>query len=457
MPSTNPERRLTLFDSTSIIVGIIIGAGIYESTPVIANCVAAPGMLLLAFALGGLITLIGALCYAELATAYPREGGDYVFLTRGLGRRTGFLFAWSEFWIVRPGNIGAMAYVFARYAGELLPLQTGSDLLVYALGSVGVLTVVNVLGVQTGKWTQNVLSTIKVAGLFAVFAIGLWVTFAHEAPTKKIAPPWEDGFRLAMILVLFTYGGWNEISYVAAEVRDPRRNILRALVLGTLAVTSIYLVVNAAFVGALGFQGVRETDALASDVLRIALGERGAAAISLLICISCLGAINGMIFTGARVYYALGQEHRLYAWLGRWNRTLQTPIRSLVLQGMVTMLLTAFFYMAVGEDAFTHLVAFTAPLFWCFLLLVGISFFVLRRRDAAIPRPFRVPMYPASPLLFCASSLFMLHAATTYAMRQTIGLRPWYLHFEALWPVGMMLLGLGLSFVDPPVEERSRK
>jgi basic amino acid/polyamine antiporter, APA family len=249
--------------------------------------------------------------------------------------------------------------------------------------------------------------------------------------------------------VLFTYGGWNEMSYVAAEVRDPRRNILRALVLGAIAVTLVYLLVNVAFVGALGFQGVRETKTLASDVLRIPFGESGANAISVLICISCLGAINGMIFTGARVYYALGTEHRAYAWLGHWNERLQTPVRSLVLQGIVTMLLVAFFYLSVGENSFTGLIAFTAPLFWLFLLLVGISFLILRETDAKTARPFRAPLYPLEPLLFIGSSGFMLHAAITYAMGQSVGDRPWYLHFESLWPVGVMLIGLLLSFFDP--------
>ena len=449
MPRATPKRQLTLFDTTCIIIGIIIGAGIYQSTPMIARCVTSPWMLLAAFALGGLITLIGALCYAELATAYPREGGDYVFLTRGLGRQTGFLFAWSEFWIVRPGNIGAMAYVFAHYARKLLTLRgDGADLLIYALASVALLTFVNVLGVQTGKWTQNVLTVVKVAGLLAVVAVGLWLSTGDAAPAREVAPAWDAGFRLAMILVLFTYGGWNEMSYVAAEVRDPSRNILRSLVLGALAVTGIYLIINVAFVGALGFQEVRETKTVASDVLRLALGEGGASVISLLICISCLGAINGMLFTGARVYYALGTEHRLYGWLGKWNETLQAPVRSVTLQGIVTMFLVAFFYMSVGEDSFTGLIAFTAPLFWYFLLLVGISFLILRERDTKTVRPFRVSLYPLEPILFICSSLFMLHAAMTYAMGQQVGNRPWYVHFESLWPVGIMLLGLVLSWFD---------
>lgn len=452
MKDAAPKPQLTLFDCTCIIVGIIIGAGIFEATPNIARSVASPLMLLAAFALGGVISLIGALCYAELATAYPREGGDYVFLTRAYGRRTGFLFAWSEFWVVRPGNIGAMAYVFARYAAELYPLPgVPSSLMAYAMIAVLALTGVNALGVEPGKWTQNVLTTIKVVGLLAVFATGLMIVFSRGMPAAAAQPASESGFRLAMILVLFTYGGWNEMSYVAAEVRDPRRNILRALLCGTLAVTIVYLLVNVAFVGSLGFQGVRNADALASQVLEIPFGSWGGKAIALLICISCLGSVNGMVLTGSRVYYALGTEHRFYAFLGRWNRRLQSPVRSLLVQGMVTLLLVAFFGM--GQRSFERLVVFTSPFFWLFFFFVGAGLFLLRSKDRDVERPFRVPLFPLTPLLFCLSTLFMLYSAVSYAGGQSVGPLPWYLHFESLWPVGIMLLGLLASLWDPPIKD----
>jgi amino acid transporter len=459
MRDASPKRQLPRFDSTCILVGIIVGAGIYESTPLIATSVRSAPLLLAVFALGGLISLLGALCIAELATTYPREGGTYVFLTRAFGRRAGFLFAWAEFWLIRPGNVGAMAYVFARYAGELVPLpgvDANQRTMMYALGSVLVMTGVNALGVVTGKWTQNVLTTVKMLGLLAIVTVGLWVGLSgsHEpVATEKVGP---GGFRLAMILVLFAYGGWNEMSYVAAEVRDPRRNILRALIAGMLAVAAIYLLFCAAAVAALGFQGVRSADALASQVVQGALGRGGSVAISVLICISSLGAINGMIFTGARVFYALGTEHRLYAWLGKWNERVETPLRSLLLQGAVTLALVALFGVRAGS--FTRLVTFTAPWFWLFLFLVGIALFLLRTRDSHIERPFRVPLYPLTPLLFCLSSLFLLDASVTYAWnkRGAAG-DPWHEHAAVLWPLAIMLMGVAASFFDPPVRADAKR
>ncbi len=314
-PLDAPRRELTLFDSTCIIVGIIIGAGIYRSSPDVARLAPNATWLIGLWLLGGALSLIGALCYAELATAYPQEGGDYVYLTRAFGRRVGFLFAWCQLWIVRPGSIGAMAYAFAEYANRIWPRAEGGRaayvLVMYAAGSIVVLTAVNILGVREGKWTQNVLTTAKVLGLAAIVAVG----FLYAAPASTQQPatahgilrPFLADIGLAMIFVLFTYGGWNEMAYVAAEVKEPRKNILRALLVGTLAVTAIYVLVNLAFLHALGLDGARHAT-VAADVLELGIGPWAGLAISLLICISALGAINGQIFTGARIYYAMGSR-----------------------------------------------------------------------------------------------------------------------------------------------------
>ena len=440
VPDAAPRRQLTLLDSTSIIVGIIIGAGFYETTPQVARAVGGVGPVLAVWLLGGAISLVGALCYAELTSAYPRDGGEYVFLTRAFGRRVGFLFAWGGFWVVRPGNVGAMAYVFARYAHQLAPLPLGRHSpAAYAAGAVVVLTAVNVLGVRSGKWTQNLLTGAKVAGLLAVFAVGLLSTPAGPVAAPTPVPPTSlSGFYLAMILVLFTYGGWNEMSYVAAEVRDPARNILRALVLGTTAVVVIYLLGNAAFVRALGFEGLAGSHAVAADVLRLRFGGRGAAFISALICVSCLGALNGMILTGARIYYAVGTEHAAYAWLGKWDPRLGTPARSLLLQAAVTLALVVGF--GLYDDGFERLVVFTAPLFWLFFLLAGVSLFVLRAKEPDVVRPYRVAGYPWTPALFCASSAFLLYASLSYALANRAA--------EAWWAIGLTGAGVLASLYD---------
>jgi amino acid transporter len=433
-----PRRQLTLLDSTSIIVGIIIGATIYEASPTIAGCTPNAWWLMGVWVLGGVLALIGALCYAELATAYPLDGGDYLYLTRALGRKTGFLFAWAQLWVVRPGNIGALAYVFADYANRLWPI--GKDyraLLIYAAGVVLVLSGINILGVREGKWTQNVLTATKVLGLAAVVVAGLCFA-APAAPPAAEAPAVKLDFFGAMILVLFAYGGWSEMAFVAAEVREPRKNILRALLLGTATVTLIYVLVNLAFLHALGLSGTRE-EGVAANVLQLALGPWGQRLISLLICVSALGAVNGTIFTGARIYYAMGTEHRLYAWLGRWSPRWQTPVRSLLTQAVVTLAVVVGFGMG-GRKGFDKLVIFTTPVFWFFFLLVGVSLLLLRRRDPQTPRPYRVPWYPLIPLLFCLSSALMLYGSVSWACQHR--------SYEALWSIGIMIVGAAVSCFD---------
>ncbi len=432
-----PKRQLTLFDSTCIIVGVIIGAFFYETSPTIARCVPSVSWLIGVWLLGGLLSLVGALCYAELATAYPRQGGDYIYLTRAFGRPVGFLFAWAQLWIVRPGAVGALAYVFGRYANQLFPLGDGTRaMMIYAVASIIVLTAINVLGVSEGKWTQNLLTTVKVLGLVAIFVVGFLFNSPNALPDSSPgAMPAGTDLRLAMILILYTYGGWNEMAYVGAEVRNPGKNIFRALVLGTLAVTVIYVLGSAAFVHALGFDGICRSEAVAADVLKLGLGNPGGRIISLLICISTLGAVNGMIFTGARIYYAFGTDYRLFAPLGRWSSRMGTPVVSLVVQAAITLVLVVSF--GLVEGGFQSLVNFTTPIFWIFFLLVGLSLFVLRFREPNTPRPYRVPWYPVLPIIFCLSSLFMVYASLSWAIDHR--------SYEALWAVALLAIGTVLS------------
>ncbi|HEV3003791.1 MAG TPA: amino acid permease [Pirellulales bacterium] len=442
-----PQRRLTLFDTTSIIVGIIIGSAIYKTAPVIAGYVPTPTALLGVWLAGGLFAFVGSLCYAELATTFPLEGGDYAFLTRAYGRPLGFLFAWCELWVIRPGSIGAMAFVFADYAKEIVSLGNHSRV-VYAAGAVVFLSLVSILGVTTGKWTQNVLTAAKVTGLLIVFAVGMShvapaptsghdaeavetgetvATNAAELTTIDGPHEFEPKWALAMIFILYAYGGWNDMAYVGAEVRNPERNILRALILGTAVVTLIYVLLNIAFLHALGIEGTRHAKVVAADVARLAW-PWGGTAVSALVAISALGAMNGMIFTGGRIYYAMGAEHRLFSLLGIWSRRLGTPACSLTVQGAITLAVVLYFGLSAGrlaEDAFDNMVNFALPLFWAFLLLVGISLLWLRDREPHTVRPFRVPFYPWIPMVFCGGCGCMVGASVVHAVE--------YGTPEALW------------------------
>jgi amino acid transporter len=406
-PST-PIRSLSLFDATSLIVGIIVGAGIYQMAPDVAKGVDGVWGLLGIWVLGGLLSLCGALCYAELATAYPEQGGDYVYLNRAYGDWAGFLFGWVQLVVVRPGDIAVMAFAFATYAEAITAAALGGPSPVgapaFAVGAVAVLTAVNVAGVRQGAWTQNLLTVAKTVGLLLIVAAALAGTAAPAAASSVERIP----FGLALIFVLFTYGGWNEMAYVAAEVRDPDRNIGRALVLGTVAVTLLYLLANGAFLAALGHGGMAASTAVATDTVAAVLPGAAGLLVGALICISALGAVNGLVLTGARISYALGRDHRPFARLGRWHPRLGTPVAALAVQGALAVALI------VVLGTFIGAVLYTAAAVYGFYLATTLAVIVLRRKDPHRPRAFRVPGYPVTPLVFAATCVLLIWSAVDY-------------------------------------------
>ena len=339
-----PKRSLTLFDSTSIIVGIIIGVGVYQNAPMIARGAQVGWGLAGVWVLGGLLSLCGALGYAVWPRPFPRQGGDYVYLSRAYGPWAGFLFGWMQLAVVRSGDIAVMAFAFATYAWTLCDPWAGVELAlpqqVYAAAAVFVLTVINVADVTAGKWTQNGLMVVKILGILAIVAAGA-------------VEPFPLG--VALILVLFAYGGWNEMAYVAAEVKDADRNIVRALVLGTVAVIALNLALNGAFVYGLGYAGLSNSNAVAAEVVSAAFPAAAGRLVSALICISALGAVNGLIFTGARISFAAGTDHRAFRLLGVWGEKTGTPARALLLQGALAIGLV----LVLGS--FIEAIMYTAP------------------------------------------------------------------------------------------------
>jgi len=415
---TAPRKELSLFDSICIIVGIIIGAGIYEITPTVAACMGGWVGILGIWLAGGLLALTGAICYAELATAYPHDGGDYIYQTRAYGSWVGYLFGWSQLAIIRPGDIALMAFVFARYAVTLYaPFE--NMLPVYATMAVVILTLINILGVKQGKWTQNLLTVIKSLGILAIVAAGFL------APTPQIIPVETSGvtlnaFKLALILVLFAFGGWNEMAYVAAEVKQPKYNIVRSLVIGTVLVIALYMLINGSFLHALGQAGMSSSHAIAVDTLATVAPGIAAKVISIIICISALGAVNGLIFTGARISYALGTEHRSFSFMGKWSERFGTPVISLIIQGCISIVIM------LVAGSFIDAILYSAPVVWLFFLGTGIAVFVLRRKEPQIERPYKISGFPIPALIFCAACVFMFYSSFTYAL--------------AMKPVGLIIL-----------------
>ena len=434
-----PTPQLSLFDSTCLIVGIIIGIGIYQMAPDIAKGAGGAWGVLGIWALGGVLSLCGALCYAELATAYPHEGGDYVYLGRAYGKWAGFLFGWAQLAIVRPGDIAVVAFAFGTYGCAVWDPLAGSAFpygqQVYAVAATVILTLINVLGVPQGKWTQNLLTTVKAAGLLAIVGAACLAT---PSQPPRVETTGQLPYSLALIFVLFTYGGWNEMAYVAAEVRDSRRNIVRALLLGMGAVMALYLAVNGAFLHALGYAGLAGSKAVAADAVSAALPRVAGGLVSALICVSALGGVNGLVFTGARISYAVGADHPLFGFVGRWHPRFGTPAAALLLQGGIAVTLI------VALGSFVDAILYTAATVYSFYFGSTLAVIVLRFKEPHVERPYRVPGYPLTPLVFAGVCAFLIYSAVVY--------KPWI----ALVSCGLLALGLPLWLASNRLARRRK-
>ncbi len=412
-PGASPRPTLNVFDAVSMIVGIVVGVGIFKAPSIVAGNVATPTAFIALWLIGGVISLIGALCYAELGSSHPNAGGEYYFLSRGYGDWLGFLFAWARMTVIQTGAIAAIAFVFADYATTLLPLGSHSSALYAGLAVVGV-TALNVAGTTQSKWVQNILTTALALTVLAVIVGGLSASpvEAVPAPDSAKSGAWFSG--LALIFVLLTYGGWNEAAYLTAEMRDTRRSIVRALLIGIFVITFLYVLLNIAYVNALGLAGMKDSRAVAADLMRATWGEGGAWILSIVVVSAALSTLNATIFTGARTNYALGRDFAIFSALGRWNNNASAPVNALLVQGAIALALVVL--ASFTPDGFQTMVAYTAPAFWLFFMLTAVSLFLLRQQPPLNENPFRVPFYPVTPLLFAAACAFMLYSSYRYAM-----------------------------------------
>lgn len=432
-----PQQTFGVFDAAAMVVGIVIGAGIFKAPSIVAGSVSTETVFISLWIAGGVISLVGALCYAELGSAYPNAGGEYHFLTRAFGNKVGFLFAWARMSVVQTGAIAAIAFVFGDYASQLLPLGEKSSV-VYALLGVAGITAINVIGTRESRLAQNVITGALALAIATVIVAGLLVGGAAK-PTAPAASSGPMFSQLALIFILLTYGGWNEAAYLTAEIRDARRNVVRALVYGILAVTAIYVLLNLAYLNVLGLEGMKASKAVAADLMSATLGGAGATVLSLIVIAASLSTLNGTAFTGARTNYALGRDFPMFGALGRWREGSNTPVNALLVQGAIALALVVL--ASFTPDGFETMVAYTAPAFWLFFMLTGVSLFFLRRQEPANRDHFRVPLYPVTPLLFCAMCAFMLYSSTNYALSKDPG------SIGAQLGIGMLLVGLPLMFI----------
>jgi len=408
--AVTPRPLLSVTDGTFLTVGMIIGALIFKAPSMVAGATSGPVPFLLAWLLGGLISLCGALVYAELTARQPHTGGEYAFLTAGFGRGVAFLFAWSRMTVIQTGAIAAVAFVFGDYASEIFSFGKHSSAIWAAL-SVALLTALNFAGTLQSKALQKAMETALIAGL-VIFSLAAIVVGGAPAAPAAARPTGSFGF--AMIFVLLAYGGWNEAAYLAGEVRDAQRNMTRILVSGVLAVTALYLLVNIGYLAVLGHAGVRDSKAVAADVMRALTGDKGAVLLALIVCVSVLTTINAAIFTGARTNWALGRDFPMLRFLGAWRERGSTPANALLVQGAITLFLVL--AGAVTLDGFNAMVAYTSPVFWTFFLLTGLTVFKGRRGDG-----FRVPLYPVVPATFVLSCAYMLYSSIDYIRNPDFG------------------------------------
>jgi amino acid transporter len=414
---SGPRASLRDRDAVGIIVGIVIGAGIYRTPALVADVTGDAGWTLAMWLAGAVISFIGALCYAELASAYPHAGGDYHFLTRAFGRDVSFLYGWARATVINPGSIALLAFVFGDYLSRLVFLGAHSAAIWAAL-LVAALTLVNVASLRASTRTQNWLTIVEVSGVVAVCVAGIVVTPAAQAATPWFATmPAPGMLGLALVFVLLTYGGWNEAAYISAELAGGRPAILRTLLASLLLIAALYVAANAALLHALGLTELARSKAAPADLVTRAFGTLAGDALSLFVAIATLTSINATMLVGARSNYAVGGDWPPLRMLAGWNESRGGPTQAFVLQSAIALALIAFG--AGQKDGFEAMVEFTAPVFWGFLMLVGVALPILRQRDQATPRPFRVPLYPLTPIAFIAVCAFLLYSSITYALSRS--------------------------------------
>jgi len=410
-----PRQTLSLFDAIAMIVGLIVGAGIFGTASIVAGATGSENMMIAVWVAGGIFSIIGALCYAELATAFPSAGGEYHFLQRAYGNSLSFLYGWARMTVIVAGSIAVFAYLFGDYMTRVIDLGAYSSAIWAAL-VVSVLTLVNYIGIREGKATQNLFTLLEVGGLVLIVVAGLILAPAPAAapPVAAGEGPWYMGAGLgtAMLFVLFTYGGWNDAAYISAEVRNRERNMVRALLCAIGIVTVLYVLVNLAYLKGLGFDAMARSNAVAADLLKAVWGPTGEKVISIMIAIAALTSVNGSIIVGARSNYALGRDWPILGFLGRWDEASGSPRAAMVVQGVIALALVAFG--AIQKTGFKGLVEYSLPVFWGFFLLTGIALFVLRAKQPDAPRPFRVPLYPVIPGLFVLMCGYLLWSSLTY-------------------------------------------
>jgi basic amino acid/polyamine antiporter, APA family len=390
-------RRLGPFDATMLVMGGIIGAGIFVNPAEVARHVADPTWIVGVWILGGIVALAASFVYAELAARRPEVGGQYAYLRDAFGPMPAFLYGWALLLVIQSGGMAAVAITFARYFNELT--HSGIPDSVVGVSALGLLTAVNCFGVRSGSNVQSALMVLKIAAISMLVVVG-WLFAPALAPSTTVTEPASAttvaAIGAALTPVMFAYGGWQTASFCAGEMRNPQRDLARGLLFGVFGVILLYCLVAFVCVHALGAQGLADSKTPASDVMRLALGERGATLIALGIAISTLGFLSQGMLTAPRVYFAMAEDGLFFRQVAKVSPTTRVPVVAIILQGAV----------AIGialSGSYGQILGYVVSVDFIFFGLTGVALFVFRRRDAGKPTSFNAPFHPISTGLFVAA------------------------------------------------------
>jgi basic amino acid/polyamine antiporter, APA family len=433
-------RALGLFDTAAIVVGTVIGSGIFLVPAEIARSVHSGPRMLAVWTVGGVLTLLGALSLAELGAAMPHAGGIYSYIARGFGPLPGFLCGWMLFTVATSGSIATLGAAVPIYLGGFLLLTPFAGKLV-SIAAILLFTAINIAGVKNGALVQNVLTSLKVGGIVVMIAV-IFLAPSPGAPSAAPVPGGPVGpmaFGVALVAVLWAYEGWHDVGFAAGEIHEPQRNFPRGLVAGTVIVVGIYLVANLAYLHVLSPSEIAASERVALTAIRKVAGEWGAKFLTAAIVCSILGAMNALVLAGPRCYYQMALDGLFFERMGRVHARFHTPVAALVLQAGWSCLLILF----IG--GFSQL--FTYVIFggWIFYALAVASVIALRRKDPGLARPFRVPGYPLVPLLFVLAAGALVANTLVASPRES--------------SIGLAFIGLGipLYFLTPAARRRSKR
>ncbi len=397
------EQRLTLFDMIMIAVGSTIGSGIFLTPSMIAGALPSPHFIVIVWILGGIMALSGALTYAELGALFPKAGGVYVFLKESYGEFAGFLFGWAYFLVVNTGAIAALSIAFATYFGYFVPLSP-AGIKLCAVSGIVIVTAINVRGVKTGGIFSDVFTVLKLVGIAGIIVIGfLWGNASKSDFTSLTVPGnLSGGFAIAMVGVLWSYGGWQHATFASAEAKQPHRTIPLAMVIGAMIVTLVYVSVNVAYLFLLTPGQIAHSSSLAADAVETVIGRAGGGAIAVAIFISTFGTTGIFTLTAPRIYYAMASDGLFIRTLAKIHPQFHTPANAILIQSLWAIVLILFW------GTFENLISYVVFTDWIFFALTAASVFVFRRKFPNRERRYKTFGYPVTPLIFISFALWFV-------------------------------------------------